>query len=97
MADARSFQKQIEKIPFVVSFSSYMDETAMHADLILPNHCYLERYEDVPVTAGMARPVIGLARPIVEPLFDTMHVGDVSGALPNGRTYEESSTVRNSV
>ena len=38
MADARSFQKQIEKIPFVVSFSSYMDETAMHADLILPNH-----------------------------------------------------------
>jgi anaerobic selenocysteine-containing dehydrogenase len=24
----------------------------------------------------MARPVIGLARPIVEPLFDTMHVGD---------------------
>ena len=77
MTDARSFQKQIEKIPFVVSFSSYMDETAMHADLILPNHCYLERYEDVPVTAGMARPVIGLARPIVEPLFDTMHVGDV--------------------
>ena len=77
MADARSFQKQIEKIPFVVSFSSYMDETAMHADLILPNHCYLERYEDVPVTAGMAQPLIGLARPIVDPLFDTMNVGDV--------------------
>jgi anaerobic selenocysteine-containing dehydrogenase len=77
MADARSFQKQIEKIPFVVSFSSYMDETAMHADLILPNHCYLERYEDVPVAAGMAQPLIGLARPIVEPLFDTMNVGDV--------------------
>ncbi len=77
MADARSFQKQIEKIPFVVSFSSYMDETAMHADLILPNHVYLERYTDVPVTSGMAQPLIGLARPIVEPLFDTMNVGDV--------------------
>jgi anaerobic selenocysteine-containing dehydrogenase len=77
MADARSFQKQIEKIPFVVSFSSYMDETAMHADLILPNHMYLERYQDIPITAGMAQPLMGLARPIVEPLFDTMHVGDV--------------------
>lgn len=77
MANARAFQEKIGKIPFVVSFSSYMDETAMHADLILPNHCYLERYEDLPVTAGMARPLIGLARPIVEPLFDTMNVGDV--------------------
>ena len=77
MADARSFQKRLSKIPFVVSFSSYMDETAMHADLILPNHCYLERYEDVPVTAGMVQPLIGLARPVVEPLYDTMNVGDV--------------------
>jgi len=77
MTNARFFQEQIEKIPFVVSFSSYMDETAMYADLILPNHCFLERYEDVPVTAGLSRPLIGLARPVVDPLFDTMHVGDV--------------------
>ena len=77
MTDARAFKKRMGKIPFVVSFSSCMDETAMHADLILPNHAYLEGYQDVPVTAGMARPLVGLARPIVEPLFDTMHVGDV--------------------
>jgi menaquinone reductase, molybdopterin-binding-like subunit len=77
MTDARAFQKRMEKIPFVVSFSSYMDETAMHADLILPNHAYLESYQDVPVTAGMPRPLVGLSRPVVEPLFDTMHVGDV--------------------
>ena len=77
MADARSFQKQIEKIPFVVSFSSYMDETTQYADLILPNHTYLERFEDVPTPAGMPKTVIGLARPVVEPQFDTKHVGDV--------------------
>ena len=47
-ADAKAFQKAMEKIPYVVSFSSYMDETAMQADLILPNHNYLERYGDVP-------------------------------------------------
>lgn len=65
-----------DKIPFVVSFSSFMDETAMNADLILPNHIYLERYEDVPVTFGASRPTIGLCRPVVEPLYHTQHLGD---------------------
>jgi anaerobic selenocysteine-containing dehydrogenase len=41
-----------EKIPFVVSFSSYMDETTALADLLLPNHIFLERYEDVPAALG---------------------------------------------
>jgi anaerobic selenocysteine-containing dehydrogenase len=68
--------KAIEKIPFVVSFSSFMDETAMNADLILPNHLYLERYEDVPVKAGVSRPTLGLCRPVVEPLYNTQHLGD---------------------
>ncbi len=77
MSDAGKFQEQIKKIPYLVTFSSYMDETALQADLILPNHVYLERYEDVPVAAGLTQPVIGLARPVVEPLFNTMHTGDV--------------------
>jgi anaerobic selenocysteine-containing dehydrogenase len=68
--------KAIEKIPFVVSFSSFMDETAMNADIILPNHLYLERFEDVPVTAGVSRPTVGLCRPVVEPLYNTQHLGD---------------------
>ena len=64
------------KIPFVVSFSSFMDETAMQSDLILPNHIYLERYEDVPVKAGATRRRVGLCRPVVAPLHNTQHVGD---------------------
>jgi menaquinone reductase, molybdopterin-binding-like subunit len=67
----------LEKIPMVVSFSSYMDETAAHADLILPNHFYLERYEDVPAALGYPQPIIGLVRPVIEPLYDTRHSGDV--------------------
>ncbi len=76
-----AFEKALEKIPFVVSFSSYMDETTLQADLILPNHMFLERYEDVPAPAGFARPLIGLVRPAVAPLYDTRHVGDVLIAL----------------
>jgi anaerobic selenocysteine-containing dehydrogenase len=77
MSDSKSVQKAFDKVPFVVSFSSYMDETAQNADLILPNHAYLERYEDIPTPAGMPKPVIGLSRPVVDPLYNTKHTGDV--------------------
>jgi len=77
MQDTQAVRKAFEKIPLVVSFSSFMDETAESADLILPNHVYLERYEDIPSARGFPRPIIGLARPAVEPLFNTRHIGDV--------------------
>jgi len=76
MPDSSVVNSAMEKIPFVVSFSSYLDETALMADLILPNHNYLERYEDRPFPAGFQKPGIGLLKPVVEPQFDTRHVGD---------------------
>jgi len=77
MADTEAVAKAFDKIPLVVSFSSYMDETAANADLILPNHVFLERFEDVPFARGFPRPIIGLTRPAVEPLYNTRHTGDV--------------------
>jgi anaerobic selenocysteine-containing dehydrogenase len=76
-AGSGTFEKAVAKIPFVVSFSSYMDETASQADIILPNHAYLERYEDVPTPAGFNRPFTGLCQPVVEPQFNTRNTGDV--------------------
>lgn len=88
LPNSDAVQKAFEKIPFVVSFSSFMDETAMNADVILPNHLYLERYEDVPVMAGVSRPTVGLCRPVVEPLYNTQHLGDsiiqIAKALKGG-------------
>lgn len=81
LPDSHTVGKAFEKIPFIVSFSSYMDETAMHSDLILPNHVYLERYEDVPIARGFHRPIIGLSKPVIEPQFNTKHSGDVIIAL----------------
>ncbi|HSQ86793.1 MAG TPA: menaquinone reductase molybdopterin-binding-like subunit QrcB, partial [Desulfobacterales bacterium] len=82
--DTKSIEKAFGKIPFVVSFSSYMDETAQNADLILPNHVFLERYEDVPTPIGMIQQVLGLAKPVVEPQFNTRHVGDVIIQIAKG-------------
>jgi anaerobic selenocysteine-containing dehydrogenase len=76
LPDTESVKKAFEKIPFVVSFSSYMDETTALADLLLPNHIFLERYEDVPAALGFPKPIIGLTQPAVEPLYNTRHTGD---------------------
>jgi anaerobic selenocysteine-containing dehydrogenase len=84
LSDAEKVRAAFEKIPFVVSFSSFMDETAMQADLILPNHLYLERYEDVPVMAGTSRPIIGLCQPVVAPLLNTQHMGDTIIQIARG-------------
>ncbi len=81
MPDTKAVKKAFAKIPFVVSFSSYFDETAEAADLILPIHTYLETYEDVPSPVGLKKPVLGLTRPVVEPQFNTKHVGDIIIAI----------------
>jgi anaerobic selenocysteine-containing dehydrogenase len=77
LQDTAAVKKAFEKISMKVSFSSYMDETAAMADLVLPDHVFLERFEDVPAASGYPKPFIGLAKPVVEPLYNTRHVGDV--------------------
>ncbi|MBC8199122.1 MAG: molybdopterin-dependent oxidoreductase [Desulfobacterales bacterium] len=75
--DTKAVKEAFNRVAFVVSFSSYMDETAENADLILPNHVFLERYEDVPTPVGLQKPIIGLSKPVVKPQFNTKHLGDV--------------------
>jgi anaerobic selenocysteine-containing dehydrogenase len=77
LVDTQAAEAALKKIPLVVSFSPYMDETAALAHYVLPNHSFLERWEDVPGAAGFPRPILGLARPVVEPVFKTRHTGDV--------------------
>jgi anaerobic selenocysteine-containing dehydrogenase len=64
-------------IPFVVSFSSFMDESTLHADLVLPNHTFMERWVDGMPPGGPGRPTVGIGQPAVEPLHNTRHTGDV--------------------
>ena len=39
-----NFVEAMSKVPFVVSFSSEPDETTILADMILPDHNYLESW-----------------------------------------------------
>lgn len=77
LPDSAAVKKAFDKIPLVVSLSAYMDDTAAGADYILPTSSYLERYEDIPVTAGLKTPLVELTRPVVKKQFDTHHPGDI--------------------
>jgi len=70
-------REALKKVPFIVSFSPFLDDSSMYADLILPDHTYLERLQDVELVPSTGFPVVGLRQPVVEPLFDTRHSGDV--------------------
>jgi menaquinone reductase, molybdopterin-binding-like subunit len=92
------------KIPFIASFGTFIDETSILADLILPDHSPLESWLDDTPPSGATRAVVSLAAPAMNPLHDTRGMpdvlldvahhlgGDVSKSLP-WKTYDESLKV----
>jgi anaerobic selenocysteine-containing dehydrogenase len=71
----------LAELPFVVSFSPFLDETTRHADLILPDLLPYERWQDAPTPTSYPYPVWGLARPMVEPHAGGLHTGDAVLAI----------------
>jgi anaerobic selenocysteine-containing dehydrogenase len=63
-------------VDFIVSFSSFLDETAQFADLVLPDHTFLERWQD-DFIEGVGYPGVALRQPVVEPVYNTRNTGDV--------------------
>jgi len=67
----------MEKIPFIVSISSFMDETAGMADIILPMHTSLEDWGDDIASPGVGRAVATFMQPVVSPYYDSHGAGDI--------------------
>lgn len=74
---AAGFKEALARIPFIVSLSSFMDETTALADLILPSHTYLESWGDDFPEPGVGFPVGAITQPVVSPLYDTRATGDI--------------------
>jgi anaerobic selenocysteine-containing dehydrogenase len=77
LPEAKKLQAAMSAVPFIASFSSFLDETAVMADLILPNHHSLERWIDDVPEPGVGFPIRTLGQPVVEPRWDTRDTGDV--------------------
>jgi anaerobic selenocysteine-containing dehydrogenase len=67
----------LARVPFIVSFGSFLDETAALADLILPDHSFLESWVDAIPESGAEMAVISAAPPVMRPLHDTRPMPDV--------------------
>ena len=75
-ADQEALKKQISTIPFIASFSSFIDETTTFAHLIIPDHNDLEKL-DFNFTECTGKSVLTVQQPIVEPYFKTSDTGDI--------------------
>ncbi len=77
LPNLKKAQAAIDKTGFVVSFSSFMDETAEMADLILPDCYAFERMDDAYSPYGSALPNYTAVAPVIKPVFNTKACADV--------------------
>ncbi len=70
-------KEALQKVPFIASFGSFLDETSRLADLILPDHSFLESWIDDAPESGTMLSVVSIAPPAMRPLHDTRALPDV--------------------
>lgn len=70
-------REALEKVPFVASLGSFLDETSILADLILPDHSPPESWLDDIPESGSTQAVVSLAPPAMRPLHNTRAMPDV--------------------
>ncbi len=71
------FERVFDHAQFIVSFSSFLDDTTSMADLILPDHDPLESWGDVVQQDTIPVPAWSVSQPVVRALYDTRPIGDV--------------------
>lgn len=67
----------LKRVPFIVSFGSFIDETSVLADLILPDHSFLESWVDAAPESGSIKATPSKCGPVMRPLYDTRSTPDV--------------------
>jgi thiosulfate reductase / polysulfide reductase chain A len=98
--DPKEWEEALKDV-FVIDTSPYPGETAMFADLVLPESTYLERLQDSATYPFEGWPMTALRVPAVEPIYDTRHFGDILigiGKRLDGRIgeyYRELDSVEN--
>jgi Fe-S-cluster-containing dehydrogenase component len=70
--DGDRFRAAMARVGLRVSFADRLDETATHADIVCPDHHFLEAWGDAEPIASSC----SLAQPTIAPLFDTRAAQD---------------------
>jgi anaerobic selenocysteine-containing dehydrogenase len=95
----------LQKVPFVVSFSSLLDQTTQFADLVLPESMPLETWDVVTPAPATGEPLLGFRQPVVSLVHDTQPAGQIvltlaaamGGSIGRSlpwKTYQDAVAVR---
>ena len=72
LSGTAAFKDATNNVPLIVSFSGHMDDTTAMADLVLPEHSYMEDWgSDVP-DPSPGYELVGFQQPVVRPLSEPM-------------------------
>jgi anaerobic selenocysteine-containing dehydrogenase len=70
-------REALDKVPFIASFGTFLDETAALSDLILPDHSFLETWSEALPESGSMVAVASVAPAAMMPLHQTRATPDV--------------------
>jgi len=84
LPEQAGFLDALANVPFVVSFAPMVDETAVWADLILPDRTFLEGWGYALVSPGFDQPVVSSQQPVVTPVFDSRSTADILLTVAKG-------------
>ena len=71
------FEQAMARVPQIISFASYPDETSLQADYTLPDHTGLESWGYQRPPTGSNQAVISGSQPVVVPFYNTRATADV--------------------
>ncbi len=91
--NGEAFRQAFQRVPFIVSFASFLDESSAMADLVLPASLGLEGWQEAGSPPGFANAVFSLSPPAVKPRHDTRHPGDVVLTLARALKEPVSSAI----
>jgi len=74
---AMKVRDALDRVPFIASFGSFVDDTSVLADLLLPDHSFLESWVDAAPESGAIEAVKTSAGPVMKPIHETRATADV--------------------
>ncbi|HEY4481467.1 MAG TPA: molybdopterin-dependent oxidoreductase [Candidatus Brocadiaceae bacterium] len=96
---SQKFLQWMKRIPLTICISTIWNETAEASTLVLPEHHFLERWQDVPAPEVVPTPVIGLSQPVSEKrIGDTKHFLEILSGITStmGEPFNQEISIPSS-
>jgi anaerobic selenocysteine-containing dehydrogenase len=77
LPNGEALREALQEVPFIASFASFLDETSVLADLVLPAQTGLERWQEATSPPTFPYALQSISPPVVTPRYQSRHPADV--------------------